>query len=196
MVVANEGVEQKWALPFFTIWSGQTISLLGSQLVQFALIWWLTKATGSATVLATASLIGMLPQVFIMPVAGALVDRWSRRVTMMVADSLIALMTVLLAVLFWRGEVQIWQVYLLMFIRSAAGGFHWSAMQASTSLMVPQKQLSRIQGINQMTNGGLNIISAPLGALLLEVLPVQGVLAIDVGTALLAIAPLFFIPVP
>lgn len=196
MVVANEGVEQKWALPFFTIWSGQTISLLGSQLVQFALIWWLTKATGSATVLATASLIGMLPQVFIMPVAGALVDRWSRRVTMMVADSLIALMTVLLAVLFWRGEVQIWQVYLLMFIRSAAGGFHWSAMQASTSLMVPQKQLSRIQGINQMTNGGLNIISAPLGALLLEILPVQGVLAIDVGTALLAIAPLFFIPVP
>ncbi len=196
MDVTNANPEQKWALPFFSIWSGQTVSLLGSQLVQFALIWWLTKATGSATVLATASLIGILPQVFIMPVAGTLVDRWSRRATMILADSIIALMTVLLAILFWRGDVQIWQVYLLMFIRSAAGGFHWSAMQASTSLMVPQKHLSRIQGLNQMTNGGLNIISAPVGALLLEVLPIQGVLAIDVGTALLAIAPLFFISVP
>ena len=196
MAVANENSAQKWALPFFTIWSGQTFSLLGSQLVQFALIWWLTRTTGSATVLATASLIGLLPQVFIMPLAGALVDRWSRRVTMILADSLIALATVALAVMFWSGEVQVWQVYLLMFIRSAAGGFHWSAMQASTSLMVPQRHLSRIQGLNQTTNGGLNIISAPLGALLLELLPIQGVLAIDVGTALLAITPLFFFHVP
>jgi len=192
----GEAIPRKWAAPFFTIWTGQMVSLLGSQLVQFALIWWLTKTTGSATVLATASLIGLLPQVLLMPLAGTLVDRWSRRVTMIVADSIIALVTVGLALLFWSGTVQIWQVYLLMLIRSAAGGFHWSAMQASTSLMVPQKHLSRIQGLNQMTNGGLNIISAPLGALLLEFLPLQGVLAIDVGTALMAIAPLFFIAVP
>jgi len=196
MGMTNTNSEQKWALRFFTIWSGQTVSLVGSQLVQFALIWWLTKTTGSATVLATASLIGMLPQVFIMPLAGTLVDRWNRRITMMLADSTIALVTVLVAFLFWSGTVQVWQVYLLMFVRSAVGGFHWTAMQASTSLMVPQKHLSRIQGLNQMTNGGLNIISAPLGALLLEVLPIQGVLAIDVGTALLAVTPLFFISVP
>ena len=196
MALANADSGRKWALPFFTLWTGQTFSLLGSQLVQFALIWWLTKTTGSATVLATASLIGLLPQVLIMPLAGALVDRWSRRVTMIPADSVIALATVGLAFVFWSGAVQIWQVYLLMFIRSAAGGFHWSAMQASTSLMVPQQHLSRIQGMNQMVMGGLNIISAPLGALLLEWLPIHGVLAIDVGTALLAIAPLFFIAVP
>jgi DHA3 family macrolide efflux protein-like MFS transporter len=92
--------------------------------------------------------------------------------------------------------VQIWQVYLLMFIRATAGGFHWPAMTASTSLMVPKENLSRIQGFNQMLQGGMSIIAAPLGALLLEVLPMQGVLAIDVGTALLAIAPLFFIAIP
>lgn len=192
----NSQARKNWAAPFFTVWTGQAVSLLGSQLVQFALIWWLTKTTGSATVLATASLAGMLPQVFLGPFSGVLVDRWKRRTIMILADSAIALATVVLAVLFWRGAVQIWQVYALIFFRSAATGFHAPAMQASTSLMVPKQHLSRVQGINQMLNGGLNVLSAPLGALLLEVLPLQGVLGIDVATAILAISPLFFIDIP
>ena len=187
---------KNWRVPFFTIWAGQAASLLGSQLVQFALIWWLTKATGSATVLATATLVGLLPQVVLGPVTGALVDRWNRRVIMIVADSVIALATVALAILFLTGNIQFWNIYVLMFVRGAAGGFHWPAMQASTSLMVPKEHLTRIQGFNQMLHGALNIASAPLGALLLELVPVQGILAVDVGTALLAITPLFFIPVP
>lgn len=187
---------KKWAPPFFTIWTGQAFSLLGSQLVQFALIWWLTKTTGSATVLATAALVGLLPMVILGPIAGAFIDRWSRRLIMILADSAIALATILLAYLFWSGDIQIWQVYALMFIRALGSSFHWPAMQASTSLMVPKQHLSRIQGINQTLNGGMNILSAPLGALLLEFLPLQGVLMIDVGTALLAILPLFFIAIP
>jgi DHA3 family macrolide efflux protein-like MFS transporter len=187
---------KNWKAPFFTVWTGQSFSLLGSMLVQFALIWWLTQTTHSATVLATASLVGMLPQVFIGPVAGALVDRSSRRLVMILADGLIALATVVLALLFLTGHVQVWQVYLLLFVRSAAGGFHWPAMTASTSLMVPKEHLSRIQGLNQLLGGGLNIVSAPLGALLLAALPMQGILSIDVSTALLAIIPLFFIPIP
>lgn len=188
--------DSRWGKPFFTIWSGQAISLLGSQLVQFALIWWLTRSTGSATVLAVASLVGLLPQVLLGPFIGAWVDRSNRRLVMMVADSLVALATLLLAALFALGWVQIWHVYLLMLVRSVAGGFHYPAMQASTSLMVPKEHLARVQGLNQMLHGGLNILSAPLGALLLELLDVQGVLFIDVFTALLAVAPLFFIPVP
>ena len=139
----NGAQKEKWYLPFFTIWTGQSFSLLGSQLVQFALIWWLTKTTGSATVLAVASLIGLLPQVFLGPLAGALVDRWNRRVIMIAADSLIALSTLVLAVLFYKGSVLVWQVYLLMFLRSAAGAFHWPAMTASTSLMVPRSPKRR-----------------------------------------------------
>lgn len=139
---------KKWMAPFFTVWVGGAFSLLGSQLVQFALIWWLTESTGSATVLATASLVGLLPQVLLGPLVGALVDRWSRRWVMIVADSATALATIGLALLFWNGSIQIWHVYLLMFIRSIGGGFHWSAMQASTSLMVPKEHLSRIQGLN------------------------------------------------
>ena len=189
-------IKKNWMPPFFTIWAGQAFSLLGSQLVQFSLIWWLTKETGSATILATASLIGLLPQVFLGPVSGALVDRWNRRIVMIIADSIIALATICLALLFYYGSVEIWQIYLLMFIRSIAGSFHWPAMQASTSLMVPREQLSRIQGLNQMLQGGMTVFSAPLGALLLELLPLQGILSIDVGTAILAIIPLLFVQIP
>jgi DHA3 family macrolide efflux protein-like MFS transporter len=186
----------KWAPRFFTIWSGQAVSLLGSQLVQFALIWWLTKTTGSATILALASLVGLVPQIVLGPFIGALVDRWNRRLIMIVADSVSALAVVVLAVLFALGQAEVWHVFALMFVRSIAGGFHWPAMQASTSLMVPQEHLARVQGLNQMLNGGLNIISAPLGAVLLEFLPMQSILAIDVVTALLAVLPLFFFAIP
>jgi DHA3 family macrolide efflux protein-like MFS transporter len=188
--------DSNWAAPFFTIWTGQAFSLFGSQLVQFALVWWLTKTTGSATVLATASLVGLLPQVFLGPMAGALVDRWNRRITMILADSIVAAASILLAIIFISGKEQIWQVYLILFVRAAAGGFHWPAMQASTSLMVPKEHLSRIQGFNQMLNGAMNIASAPIGALLLSLLIMPGILAIDVGTALLGIILLFFINIP
>lgn len=185
-----------WMAAFFLIWSGQAVSLLGSQLVQFALIWWLTQTTGSATVLATAVLVSLVPQILLGPVAGAIVDRWNRRRLMMLADSLVALATVGLAVLFWTGLVQVWHVYAVMLLRSTFGLFHWSAMQASTSLMVPKEHLSRIQGLNQMLNGVMNIGSAPLGALLLLWLPMQGILAIDIVTAAIAVTCLFFVAIP
>jgi MFS transporter, DHA3 family, macrolide efflux protein len=187
---------QKWKAPFFTIWTGQAFSLLGSQLVSFALIWWLTKTTGSATVLSMASLAGLLPQVILGPIVGTLVDRWNRRLVMIVADLTIAAVTAALAWLFWTGQVQVWHVFVLMAVRSIAGGFHWPAMLSSTSLMVPGEHFTRIQGLNQMLQGFMNILSAPLGALALEFLPIEGVLAIDVSTAILAVLPLMFIPIP
>jgi DHA3 family macrolide efflux protein-like MFS transporter len=189
-------VGEGWKVPFFSVWVGQAFSLLGSSLVQFALVWWLTEATGSATVLAMATLMAMLPSVFLSPFAGALVDRWNRRLVMMVADGLIALATVGLAAIFLAGAERVWMIYAVMFIRSAGGGFHWAAMQASTSLMVPEKHLSRVAGLNQSLRGGVNIIGPPLGALLLEIVPLQGILGIDVGTAALAILPLLFIRIP
>jgi DHA3 family macrolide efflux protein-like MFS transporter len=181
---------------FFILWTGQAVSLLGSQLVQFALIWWLTQETGSATVLAVASLVGLLPRVMLGPFIGALVDRWNRRHIMLVADSLIALVSLALAILYFSGNVRIWHIYTIMFVRSVGGGFHGPAMTASTSLMVPKRHLTRIQGLNQTLDGGLNIISAPLGAILLGWMPIEGILGIDVITALFAIVPLFFILIP
>lgn len=182
--------------PFWILWLGQAVSLLGSQVVQFALIWWLTQRTGSATVLALATLVGMLPQIVLGPFVGVLIDRWNRRLIMLVADSATAAATILLIILFATGTAQIWHIYLIMFVRSLGGTFHFNAMSSSTSLMVPKEHLSRIQGFNQMLHGGMNIASAPLGAFMLGVLPMQGVLMLDVVTAVLAIIPLFFIHVP
>lgn len=192
----ENNLSEKWALPFFTIWSGQAISLLGSQMVQFALIWWLTKTTGSAVVLTTATLVGLLPSVVLGPFVGALVDRWNRRRILLVSDSLIALVTLLLALLFYLGWAQVWMVYVALFLRALGGGFHGPAMAASTTLLVPDQHLTRIQGLNSSLYNGLNIVSAPLGALLLEAAAVEGVLGVDVISAIFAVAPLLFIAIP
>jgi len=82
-----------WKRRFFTIWTGQAFSLFGSSLVQFALIWWITQKTGSATILATATMVALLPQIFLGPIAGALIDRWNRRLVLIVADGSIAFFT-------------------------------------------------------------------------------------------------------
>jgi MFS transporter, DHA3 family, macrolide efflux protein len=196
METPSQPVAGNWARRFFTIWTGQALSLFGSALVQFALIWWLTQKSGSATVLAIAVLVGMLPQILIGPFAGALVDRWNRRLIMIVADGMIAVFSLVLAYLFATGTVQIWHIYAVMAIRSLGGAFHFPAMSASTPLMVPNEQLTRINGLNQALQGVNSLAAPPIGALLLSLLPTQGILLIDVGTALLAILPLLFLPVP
>jgi MFS transporter, DHA3 family, macrolide efflux protein len=188
--------ETNWKGRFFTLWGGQAFSLFGSQLVQFALIWWLTQKTGSATILATASLVGFIPQVVLGPIVGTLVDRWNRRMVMILADSAIAVATLVLVYLFSINAVEVWTIYVLLFIRALGSGFHYPAMTASTSLMVPKEQLTRVQGLNQMLQGALGIVSAPLGALLIEVMSTQNVLLIDVATALIAVTPLLFIAIP
>jgi DHA3 family macrolide efflux protein-like MFS transporter len=186
----------RWAAKFFTIWSGQAFSLIGSALVQFALVWWLTQKTGSATILATATLAALLPQIVLGPFAGALVDRWNRRIIMIVADSSIAAATGVLIFLFATGRVQVWQVYIILFLRSLGGAFHSPAMTSSTSLMIPNKHLARVAGMNQTLQGVISIFAPPLGALLLGLMPTEWVLAVDIGTAALAVIPLFFFSIP
>jgi DHA3 family macrolide efflux protein-like MFS transporter len=187
---------KNWAARFFTIFTGQAFSLFGSSLVQFALIWYLTQKTGSATVLATASLFAMLPQILLGPIAGTVVDRGSRRMIMIVADATIALFTLLLAYLFWAGKVETWHIFLISAVRSAGGAFHYPAMASSTSLMVPKEQLARVAGANQMLQGLINIVAPPVGALLVAVLPTHNILMIDILTAALGITPLLFIAIP
>ncbi|MGQ9553674.1 MAG: MFS transporter [Anaerolineae bacterium] len=191
-------VEQpaNWKATFFTIWIGQAFSIIGSSVATFALVWWLTKLTGSATILATATLVAMLPGILIGPFAGACIDRWNRRWIMVIADGAVALVSAWLAFLFWTGTIRIWHVYVISLARSVGGCFHWPAMQASTSLMVPKQHLTRVSGLNQTINGALNIISPPLGALLLSLLPMHAIMAIDVLTAAIAISPLLVIRIP
>ncbi len=194
--LSQNQLSSTWKKPFFTVWTGQVFSLLGSGLVQFALVWWLTQTTGSAVVLATSTLAAILPGVVLGPFAGALVDRWNRRLVMIVADSAIAGLTIFLALLFWLGVIQPWHVFVILFLRSLGGVFHYNAMSASTSLMVPEKHLARVAGLNQTLQGVLNIATPPLGALLLGLLEMYYVLAIDVVTAAIAVTTLLFVAIP
>lgn len=186
----------KWQFRFFTIWIGQAFSMLGSHLVGFAFVWYLTEQTGSATILAVGSLMNMIPSVIIGPIAGAFVDRWNRKVVMAVFDSITALFTLLIAILFMFDFAQIWHIFLVMFIRSTCGQFQWAAMTASTSLMVPKQHLPRVAGANQTLHGLMNIIAPALGALFISLMPIQGILFVDVFTAVLAIGPLLFFTIP
>jgi MFS transporter, DHA3 family, macrolide efflux protein len=192
----NPVIPIKWARRFFVVWTGQAFSLFGSALVQFTLIWYLTKSTGSATVLATATLLGLLPNIFFSPIAGIWIDRWNRRMVMILSDSLIALATLILIVLFATGWVQYWHIYVILLIRAVGGAFHYPSLQSSTSLMVPKDQLPRIAGMNHTLAGINNIVAPPLGALLLGLLPMQNVLLIDIGTASLAVGILLFTSIP
>jgi MFS transporter, DHA3 family, macrolide efflux protein len=192
----SQSIPKNWAIRFFTIWSGQAVSLFGSSLVHFALIWWLTQKTGSATVLAVASLAGMLPQVLFGPFAGALVDRWNRRWVMILADGFIALATLILIYLFATDQAQAWHVYAILAVRSLGGSLHFPAMSASTPLMVPEDKLTRVNGLNQTLQGLNAMVAPPVGALMISVLPTHNILMIDVATALLAIVPLFFFSIP
>jgi DHA3 family macrolide efflux protein-like MFS transporter len=125
-----------------------------------------------------------------------LVDRWNRRKVMIAADAFVALVSAWLAYLFWIGSASAWHVYVAMLARALGEAFHWPAMQASTSLMVPQEHLSRVAGLNQTIRGALNVVAPPLGALLLSFLPLNSIMAVDVITAAVAISPLFFVTIP
>src|SRR5665648_1259746 len=154
------------------------------------------KKIGSAAVLATGTFISLLPQVLLGPFAGALIDRWNRRKIMIMADAIIAFATLIIVVLFRQNVIQLWHIFILLFIRAVAGTFHMTAMQASTSLMVPEKHLSRVAGMNQTLHGVVGLAAPPLGALLLASSPIFVVLSVDVITAVIAIAPLIFILIP
>jgi DHA3 family macrolide efflux protein-like MFS transporter len=185
-----------WFGPFAAFWASQALSRFGSQLVSFALIWYLARTTDSAAVLATAALAGLLPQVILGPAAGAIVDRGNRRFILIAADAGIAAATLVLAGLFLAGIVEPWHVYLLAFLRAVGGGFHGPAMLASTSLMVPDRHLARVQGLNQALEGALNITAAPIAAVLLGIFSMDRILFIDILTALAAIGLLLRLQIP
>lgn len=189
-------LNKNWKSKFFSIWLGQAFSLLGSQIVQFTLIWYLTQQTGSASVLATSTLVSLLPNILLAPFIGALVDRWDRRRIMIISDVFIAFVTLLLILLFSANKVAIWHIYIAMFLREVGSTFHWPSMRSSTSLLVPKEQLARVEGMNQSIRGLLNVLGPPFAALLLGLIPIQNILGIDIITALIAIFPLFFVHIP
>jgi DHA3 family macrolide efflux protein-like MFS transporter len=188
--------DSPWRLRFWSIWIGQALSLVGSALAQFVLIWWITTKVGSTSALALAGVVALLPQALLGPLGGTLADRFSRRALMIVSDTVTAACTLVLIWLFQTGQVQLWHLYAMMLIRSSMQAFQSPAAAASTAMLVPPDWLGRTAGLNQILQGVMAIAAAPLGALLLAFLPFQGALLVDVVTALLGVAPLLVFAIP
>ena len=175
-----------WKKVFAIIWTGQFFSILTSSLVNFAIILWLTFETKSAETLAFATIAAMLPQGILGMFSGVFIDRWSRKKIMILSDSFIAFCTLILAFLFYFEQAEVWQIYLLLALRSIGSAFHAPSMQASIPLLAPESQLLRIAGINQMINSACNIAGPALGALAITTLAMPVVLMLDVIGAVLA----------
>jgi DHA3 family macrolide efflux protein-like MFS transporter len=181
---------------FFVLWSSQAASLFGSAVVNFALAWYLTRETGSATILATALMVAIIPQIVLGPFVGPLVDRWNRKKIMIFADLYVMFLTLVLVVLFYVDAVQIWHIYLIMMGRAIGESFQFPALGASIPMIVPEKHLVRANGLYQMLQSAIKIVAPPAGAFLMEALPMQGVLSVDIITAVIAVACLLPLGIP
>ena len=185
-----------WKKVFAVIWAGQFFSILSSSLVNFAIVIWLSLQTGSAEILAWAAIAAMLPQTIIGPFTGALIDRWHRKRVMMIADSFIALCTLILAILFWLEIAHLWHIFALLAMRSVGSAFHMPAMQASVPMLAPTDQLTRVAGVNQMIASVSQIAGPALGAMLITIWDIEYVIMLDVVGALIAVTSLFFVQIP
>lgn len=185
-----------WKRTFAVIWSGQAVSILSSSIVAYAIVFWMSVETRSAEVLALSAIAGMLPQAVLGLFVGVYIDRWDRKRTMILADSFIALCTLGLAVLFWSGRAELWHVYVLLACRSVGTAFHVPAMQASVPLLAPERQLTRIAGVNQVITSFSDLAGPALGALLLGLTSIGNILLLDVLGALFACTTLLFVRIP
>lgn len=185
-----------WQLRFWAVFGGQSLSLVGSALTQFVLLWWITDVTGSVSALAAAGLAALLPEALLSPLGGTLADRYSRRKLMIAADAISALCMLVLIGLFLTDRIALWHAYTMMAVRSAMQAFQSPAAAASVVMLVPRSFLVRASGLNQSMDSLTLVAAAPLGALAISVMPMGWALAIDVGTAVLGIVPLLLFRIP
>ena len=181
---------------YLFFWSGQLASLMGSSIAQFVIIWWVTLQTENAIYLSIASFVGFVPQILLSPFAGVLADRWSRRRLIGVVDFLQALATVALIFLFWLNIVSIWNIFILLAIRGAFQAFHTPAVSAIIPTMVPKDKLSRMNGLNTLSTGAINLMGPLIAALLLAISEIHQILWVDAVTFLVALIPLLLIVIP
>jgi MFS family permease len=189
-------MEQRSMRPFFVVWVGQLVSVVGTGLTAFGLIVWVYLETGSVTALAFVSLMTAAPATILSPIAGAYVDRWDRRVTMLVADVFAGGATLAVALLFFSDALELWHVYLLSGIGSVANAFQQPAWMAAIPLLVPREHLGRANGLVQ-TNEALSMIAAPaIAGALLATVGLGGILIADGVTFVIGVLTLAAVRFP
>lgn len=180
-------VDPRWVRNTVQFLAGQTISLFGSSLVQYAILWYLTLETKSGLVLTAAMVFGFLPQAVVSVFGGVWADRHDRKRLIIAADSLIAASTLALALAFLAGVGQLWMILLAMAVRSALGGIQGPAVGAFLPQVVPTEHLMRVNGINASIGSAMMLLSPALAAALYAAFGLTAVLFVDVGTAVIGI---------
>ena len=185
-----------WKRVFAIIWTGQFLSILTSSIVNFAIVLWLSLETGSAEVLAFATMAALLPQSVLGLFTGIFIDRWKRKRVMIMADSFIAFCTLILAVLFYFDLAKISHIYVLLALRSVGSAFHMPAMQASVPLLAPKSELMRIAGINQVIQSVCNIAGPALAGLFITMMKMTNIHLLGVAGSAFACLSLCFVFIP
>jgi MFS transporter, DHA3 family, macrolide efflux protein len=187
--------EDRWVRDTTFFLSGQTVSLLGSSLVQYAILWYLTLETQSGVVLTFATAFGFLPQAVMSIFGGVWADRHNRKLLLIGADAVIAATTLVLAVMLWNGFDGLWLVYTTLAIRSLGAGVQTPAVGALLPQIVPATQLMRVNGINMSIQSAMTLLAPALAAALFALMGLQAVLLVDVVTAVIGISLVAVIPV-
>jgi len=181
---------------FAVIWSGQFFSLLGTYMSQFALGIWAWQRTGEATALALVALFSFGPSVIMFPIAGALVDRWNRKLVMMISDVASGIATIAVFLLLSSGRLEVWHLYVTGAFTGIFQAFQWPAYSASISLMVDKKDYARASGLFSLADSVSNIIAPAAAGILIGLIGVMGVLTIDIVTFLAAVGILLLVVIP
>jgi MFS family permease len=181
---------------FTVVWVGQIISMLASNMSWFALTIWAFEKTGSATVLGSLQTAFILPFLLISPFSGAMVDRYNRKIMMMVSDlgAVIATGTILFLNAF--DLLEIWHLAVASVIYGISGSFQWPAYQAAISTMVPKEQYSRANGMMALIDSGPAVFSPMLAGAFLPIIGLTGILTLDVLTFAIAIVALLVVHIP
>ncbi len=176
--------------------TGQTISLFGSSLVQFAIVWYITLTTQSGSMITIAAICGFAPQVVVSLFSGVWADRLNRKVLIIAADAMVATATFILAMLFLSGHNDLWMVFLVSGVRSVGAGIQTPAVSALLPQLVPKDKLIRVGGINGSLQSIMFLVSPAASGAILAVASIESTFFIDVFTASVAIVIMLILKVP
>ena len=183
-------------LGFTIVWLGQIVSVMATNMTQFALTIWVFELTGSVTALGLVQVFFITPFLLISPIAGVMVDRYDRKLMMMVSDLVAGLATVALLVLQAMGMLEVWHLYVAAIFQGLGNTFQWPAYSAAISTMLDKKQYGRANGMMSLIEAGPGVVAPLLAGSLLPIIKLAGILFIDVATFLLAIGLLLMVHIP
>jgi MFS family permease len=162
----------------------------------FAFTIWAWEKTGKASALATISFFAFLPAVLLTPIAGAFVDRWNRKLVMLLSDSATALGTLTIFLIYTFGDLQIWHIYFVGILAGFFTAFQYPAYAAAVTTILSKEEYVRAQGMLGSARALSGILAPIFAAALLAPLGLSGIMLIDLGTFVFALGTLLIIHVP